>query len=357
MRSSPAYSSMPHADAVALLRRAPFVHLAATLPDGRPLLRSLHAIVSDGCLAFHGSPRGEKSTALGGPAVVSAEEVLAELPSYAFDPERACPATTWYRSVQLHGVLRPVADLDRKAAVLDALMERFQPEGGYQPIAKDHPLYQKVVRGISISELPLDGLVGKLKLGQNRRPEQLQAALHAIWRRGKTGDDTTIERLLGLLPAHPTPEFLDAGPNYRLCCALADESIEPASQLLASAYWNTDRSQAQIAAALRGSSAVVGLRCLKTGSLVGVGRAISDCTSRAWIYDVLVVPELRGKGLGTRLMQLLLDHPAVRRVQQVLLTTKDADGFYQRFGFQEIGRSNFRTWPSITMLRRVAARR
>lgn len=353
MRSSPAYQEIPHSEAVALLRQAHFVHLAATLPDGRPMLRSLHAVVLGDQLAFHGSPRGEKAGALHGQAVVSYEQVLAELPSYAFDSERACPATTWYRSVQVHGVLRPVEDLERKAAVLDALMLRFQPEGGYQPITRNHPLYQKAVRGVAISELPLSGVVGKLKLGQNRRPEQLQAALQAIWQRGATGDAASIERLRKLLPHAPTPAFLDGGPHHRLHCALAEPDIQAASQLLAGAYWNSDRDQYQIAAGLRGSSAVVAARCLQTGDLVGVARAISDGSSRAWLYDVLVAQQARGKGLGTRLTRLLLDHPAVRRVQQVLLTTKDADGFYRRFGFAEIGRSTFRDWPSITMLRRL----
>ena len=54
---------------------------------------------------FHGSPRGEKNAWIGREAVVTAHEIVAEIPSYFVDPRRACPATTFYESAQLRGVV------------------------------------------------------------------------------------------------------------------------------------------------------------------------------------------------------------------------------------------------------------
>src|SRR5687767_12838252 len=95
-------------EAVALLRRAPVVRVASTLEDGTPVLRTVHGVVVDGAVCFHGSPAGEKAEVVGRPAVIAAEEVIAQIPSWFIDPERACPATTYYRSVQVHGVLEAV---------------------------------------------------------------------------------------------------------------------------------------------------------------------------------------------------------------------------------------------------------
>ena len=136
---------MPAAEGWALLERSPVVHLATTNEAGAPLLRTVHGVVVDGALAFHGAPAGEKLAALGRPVVAAAEETIAVIPSYFFDPTLACPATTYYRSVQVHGVLEEVTDRHSKAAVLAALMRKYQPEGGYLPIDADDPRYRKQV--------------------------------------------------------------------------------------------------------------------------------------------------------------------------------------------------------------------
>src|SRR5690242_21492519 len=94
---------MDAGEAVAFLAAAPVVHLASTTPDGAPLVRTLHGVIVDDALCFHAAPVGEKHEALGRAVVLAAEEIVATVPSYFLDPERACPATTLYRSVQLHG--------------------------------------------------------------------------------------------------------------------------------------------------------------------------------------------------------------------------------------------------------------
>src|SRR5919206_491693 len=68
---------MSESDAVALLARAPVLHLATTTPDGTPVLRALDGAICDGAVIFHGAPAGEKVACVGRPAVVAAEEVVA----------------------------------------------------------------------------------------------------------------------------------------------------------------------------------------------------------------------------------------------------------------------------------------
>src|SRR5687767_1957961 len=130
---------MERARALEFLARAPYVHLATTTAGGDPLLRTVHGVIVGDWLCFHGAPAGEKMESIGRAVVVSWEDVVAEIPSWFIDAERACPATTYYESVQLHGVLESVDDPVFKAQALQKLMERFQPEGRHIPITADHP--------------------------------------------------------------------------------------------------------------------------------------------------------------------------------------------------------------------------
>ena len=191
---------MDRGEAVALLERAGVVHLASTTAEGAPVLRTVHGVVVDGVLAFHGAPAGEKLAALGRKVVAAAEETIAVIPSYFFDPTLACPATTYYRSAQLHGVLEEVTDRHAKAAVLAALMRKYQPEGGHAPIDADDPRYRKQVEGILIVRVGQATIDGKGKFGQNRKPDELLSVLTQLWKRGLGGDPAAIDKLRELDP-------------------------------------------------------------------------------------------------------------------------------------------------------------
>jgi len=321
---------MKRADALALLARAPVHHLATTNAAGAPILRVVHGVVVDGALAFHGAPAGEKLEALGREAVVSVEEVVAEIPSWFSDPERACPATTLYESVQLHGVLEEERDPERKARALQALMEKLQPEGRHVPITHDDPLYRKAVDGILIVRVALERLDGKAKLGQNRQPHEVERICELLWRRGRPGDVRAVERLLAANPSASSPAFLRGPGDLRLTCA---PDPVAAAELLYGAYWLAGMTRDEIARCQRGATACVGAHDAD-GALVANARALSDGVRQAWIYDVMVRPDWRGRGVATALLRLLVDHPSVRGARRVRLGTRDAMPLYARLGFQ-----------------------
>jgi GNAT superfamily N-acetyltransferase len=66
---------------------------------------------------------------------------------------------------------------------------------------------------------------------------------------------------------------------------------------------------------------------------VGLARVISDYAVFAYLADVFILPEYRGKGLSKWLMQVIIDHPQLQGLRRFLLTTKDAHGLYEQFGF------------------------
>ncbi len=342
---------MPQTQAWALLARAPAVTLACAGEGGRPLARALHGVVQGGALLFHGGPRGEKRAADGEEVVVTAHEIVAEIPSYFVDPRRACPATTFYESVELRGRLERVEELALKARALQALMDRYQREGGFTPIdpagSEYAALYRKAVAGVVVTRVRPASIVGKRKLGQERAAAGVLKILEGLWRRGRSGDARALERIRDAHPERPTPAFLRGPGGVELRCALAGEdALAQAVSLVEGAYWNVDVSPARIAAAHRGSTAWVGAR--DQGRLVATARAVSDGGKHAWIYDVAVDPAYRGRGLGTAVVELLLDHPRVRGALFVHLKTRDAQGFYARQGFVERA-------PEVMSLRRADA--
>jgi nitroimidazol reductase NimA-like FMN-containing flavoprotein (pyridoxamine 5'-phosphate oxidase superfamily)/GNAT superfamily N-acetyltransferase len=342
---------MDRGEAVALLERSGVVHLASTTVEGAPVLRTVHGVVVKGALCFHGAPAGEKTEAIGREAVVSAEEIVASIPSYFLDPERACPATTLYRSAQVHGRIEQVDDLDAKAEVLTALMTRFQPEGGHVPIEAGNPLYTKAIAGIMVLKVSLEQLDGKAKLAQNRAPEERRRLMEKLWERGAPGDAAAIELVRAANPRTPPPAFLAGPAGSALVVAPRVEDAPAAAELLFDAYWNGGFTREAIARAHLGSTAWVGARDAE-GALVATARAISDQAKRGWIYDVMVAPAWRGKGLGEAVMRLLLEHPALRHTARLYLGTRDAQAFYQRLGFQDrrVAEEAVRPWPTTEMV-------
>jgi nitroimidazol reductase NimA-like FMN-containing flavoprotein (pyridoxamine 5'-phosphate oxidase superfamily)/ribosomal protein S18 acetylase RimI-like enzyme len=327
----------PRDRALDILVRAPFVHLATTGSDGSPILRALHAVVVDEHLCFHGAPAGEKLDAIGKSAVVQASEMVAELPSTFSDPERACPATTLYESAQLHGVITRVDDEQLKARALQALMQRYQPEGGHVPIAHDHArygeLYAAAVRGVLVLAISLEHLDGKSKLLQNKKPHEVAHIVEQLWARGRRDDVGAIARILHANPAVPCPAFLAAPTGFTLACATDDTYADDVAALLADTYWNVGVSREQLVTAHLNSSAwVVALD--DDRRVVGSARALADGAKWAMIYDVIVHPDCRNRKLGDALVRLLLAHPAVRACRKLNLRTRDAQHLYARHGFE-----------------------
>lgn len=332
-----AYFKTTEDAAVRLLVRAGVVRMATTTPDGAPVLRAVHGVWVDGALAFHGATVGEKALAVGRPVVVSADETVASIPSWFLDPERACPATTLYRSAQLHGVIEQVEDGRAKAAVLEALMGRFQPEGRYEPIDPESPLYANAVRSIGVFRVRPTRLDGKAKLAQNRTPAERARVVAQLWRRGDPGDDLAIEAIREANPGVELPEVLRDREGLTLHARLDARDEDAAATMLLDVGFYEAMTRDDARAAQRHSTAWVGARDAG-GALVGCARAVTDRVKRGWIYDVVVAPEHRRRGLARALMTLLLDHPAVRELREVWLHTKSAERLYASMGFEVVAR-------------------
>ncbi|MCJ7518610.1 MAG: GNAT family N-acetyltransferase [Anaerolineaceae bacterium] len=71
----------------------------------------------------------------------------------------------------------------------------------------------------------------------------------------------------------------------------------------------------------------------QSGKQVGFGRVITDYTTFAWLTDVFIIDEYRGKGLSVTLINFILEHPELMILRRWMLGTDHAHGLYRKFGF------------------------
>jgi len=310
-------------------------NLATVRPDGAPVARPLNGVIIDDWLLFHGAFAGEKMECLGQPAVVSAYSAVATLPSYFFDPVLACPATTYFKSAMGHGPLLAVDDPGLKARMLQALMEKYQPEGGYAHMVDEPAVYHKELKAVRVFGVRLYQVTGKCNLGQDRPTPRTMNAVRGLYQRGAPGDVRAIEAILEMSPlARPSEwqwERADQ-PGYSLVVWPSYDLAQKHAEMLAGQYWRMQSSVADMRSAILASQAWVGL-VDDDGQLLAAARATSDQVWVATLSDVVVHSAWRGRGLGTTLMQCLLHHPAVRGCSYQRLGTSDAVDFYARLGF------------------------
>ena len=71
---------------------------------------------------------------------------------------------------------------------------------------------------------------------------------------------------------------------------------------------------------------------------IGFSRIISDYATFAYLADVFVLEEYRGKGLSKWMMQVIMNHPELQGLRRWMLATFDAHGLYKQYGFNELAR-------------------
>ena len=101
------------------------------------------------------------------------------------------------------------------------------------------------------------------------------------------------------------------------------------------AYWAVGRTVETQRRAIEHSPLVVGAYDA-SGGQVGFARMVTDLATFAWLADVYVVAAARGTGLGTAMVETIVEHPDVASIARQLLATRDAHGLYARFGYRPL---------------------
>jgi GNAT superfamily N-acetyltransferase len=104
-------------------------------------------------------------------------------------------------------------------------------------------------------------------------------------------------------------------------------------------YWATGRKREVVQRSLENSLCFGLFRTDQNQKKqIGFARVVTDYATFAWVADVFILEEHRGKGLGTWLMDVIISHPELQGFRRWVLATKNAHGLYRRFGFRELHR-------------------
>jgi hypothetical protein len=69
---------------------------------------------------------------------------------------------------------------------------------------------------------------------------------------------------------------------------------------------------------------------------IGFARLVTDRTTFAYLCDVFIVGEHRGRGLSAWLLERIVEHPELQGLRRWMLATSDAHGLYERVGFSPL---------------------
>ena len=102
---------------------------------------------------------------------------------------------------------------------------------------------------------------------------------------------------------------------------------------LTRAYWCEGRTFEEVRESCK-NSICFGL--YKGNDQIGFARIVSDRLFIAYLMDVFILPEFRGRGLSMWLMDVILNHSDLKKVETWMLATRDAHTLYGKFGFEAL---------------------
>jgi nitroimidazol reductase NimA-like FMN-containing flavoprotein (pyridoxamine 5'-phosphate oxidase superfamily) len=152
-----------------ILRTAIVGYLGILTGDGFPRVIPVNFVAEGTTVYFHGALEGEKADLLKTSPQVTfhANIPYSIIPSYWLAEKHASGATMFFKAVQIDGRAVLLGEAREKARVLQLLMEKYQPEGGYRPVTADEPMYRKPIAETLVVRINPVRVATKVKLGQN----------------------------------------------------------------------------------------------------------------------------------------------------------------------------------------------
>lgn len=125
----------------------------------------------------------------------------------------------------------------------------------------------------------------------------------------------------------------DLDEDYEISTDPARLDIGAMHAYLTRSYWSPGIPFATVQRAAR-HSLCFGLYERASGRQVGLSRVVTDHATFAYLCDVYVLEEHRGRGLGKFMMRAVMAHPALTGARRAMLATRDAHGLYEQHGFR-----------------------
>ncbi len=142
---------------IAMLEYSAVGRIAAVNRDGFPVIKPVNFLYLDGKIYIHSSMKGEKIEDIRrrSPVCFEIDEPIA----YVAAGELACKASYYYRSIVVKGRAILLNEEERKTTILEKIMEKYQPEGGYGKFEEE------VLSKTAVIEISVEEITAKENLG------------------------------------------------------------------------------------------------------------------------------------------------------------------------------------------------
>lgn len=162
--------------------------------NGFPQIIPMNFVFLNDAIYIHSHVKGEKlnNISCNNKVGFEADRELEFLPSYFEDPHNASLADTLYISVVIKGIASFVTDREEKTLALNGLMEKYQPEGQYDPIKSD----MQVLDAVTVIKIVPETISGKYKIGQDMNSIDRMDLAQKILKRNSPSSKQTL-KLMG----------------------------------------------------------------------------------------------------------------------------------------------------------------
>ena len=175
-----------------VLYKAEYGTLALSIAD-KPYAVPVNFVRIENDIYFHGALKNRKMKMLEQNPLVSFSVVenYALIDSdFSSTEGLACPATQFFKSVSIDGVVVVEESREVKAKVFEALMQKLQPKGGYKPFSDSD--YDAAIKATAVVKIEVETLSCKFKFGQHLNEERFNMIVSALLERGTQIDRETV---------------------------------------------------------------------------------------------------------------------------------------------------------------------
>ena len=109
--------------------------------------------------------------------------------------------------------------------------------------------------------------------------------------------------------------------------------VDATLAMLHASHWGGNMRRDQLERAIENSVCFSVVDLVHRNRQLAFARAVTDLTTYAYLTDVIVAEDARGRGLGSWMVETIVAHPDFQGLRRITLLTRDAQGLYERFGF------------------------
>jgi GNAT superfamily N-acetyltransferase len=126
--------------------------------------------------------------------------------------------------------------------------------------------------------------------------------------------------------------------EFSVTCDPDKQDLEVIHGFLSQSYWAKGIPKETVRRSIDGSLCFA---LLHKGKQIGFARVISDFATVAYLGDVFVLDEFRGRSLSKWLMECVCSHPDLQGLRRWILATADAHSLYEKYGFTALSKPQF----------------